>query len=321
MTLEEYEQCAVLIANSHQLRWVSSIRQYVGLCEGVIVSIAASEDSLTFGFYVDLPQWRRMLQNDYAELKQTLNAGVSHEWIYPISNPERIYGCTVVLNGERLESLGAEVVTTLPQVVVDDLHECGARSTQECQQCGQRAATEVLVVNAVLVASCQACTEEVQTQATAGRLRIEQSLRWDLAIPALVGLTLMGAMLWAGLQTLPSFNFYFVLLPIGWAFGLSFWIGRIADGMTTLLRWLLLGSVTLSVLAGNIWGFRVHMLQRLQLEFPGQKFEVAWDDSVRIYFQLLPQIWRTELPYFFGGVIGAWASFRFFKDSETIEVS
>ena len=321
MTLAEFEQCAELIANSHQFRWVSSIHQYVGLYNGVIVSIAASEDSLTFGFFVHLPRWRGILQDDYAELKLTADAGVSHEWIYPISNPEGIYGCTVVLNSERLECLGAEVVTTLPHLVVEDLHLCGASPTLECQQCGQRAATEVLIVNAVFIASCEDCTHDVQMRTAAGRLRIEQSLRWDLAVPALLGLTLLGAMLWAGLQTLPSFNFYFVLLPIGWAFGLSFWIGRIADGMTTLLRWLLLGSVTLSVLAGNIWGFRVHMLQGLQLEFPGQKFDVSWDDSVRIYFQLLPQIWRSELPYFFGGVIGAWASFRFFKDSETVEVS
>jgi hypothetical protein len=116
------------------------------------------------------------------------------------------------------------------------------------------------------------------------------------------------------------FGFWLVLFPAVWAVGICSVIGYVCDGVTRMLRLSLFASVILSVLAGNIWGFRSFVMQEMADELNQQVVGPDLVESIKLYFAALPNSWQGEVELLLAGVVGAWIGLRFFKREETIDV-
>jgi hypothetical protein len=97
-------------------------------------------------------------------------------------------------------------------------------------------------------------------------------------------------------------------------------IARISGGVNPMLRFSLFASVVVSVLAGNIWGYRSHIVQEAEKQVGERVVGPGWMESVEIYFAALPKIWRGEILFLIGGVLGSWIGLRLLKSAETVDV-
>ena len=179
------------------------------------------------------------------------------------------------------------------------------------------------MVNYAHATLCETCWQDLQLQAPAGRLPVNPEVRWAVVVPCLSALTVLGALAWGFLQQpdrVDRLGSAVYGIPLAWAFFLTWAMASVSGGVSRLLRVALCGSVLLSVLAGNIWGYRSFAIQQMEKRV-GQPVEgLNLTESVRFYFDGLPQIWQGEAPFFLGGFFGAWIGLRYLKSQETIRL-
>ncbi len=76
----------------------------------------------------------------------------------------------------------------------------------------------------------------------------------------------------------------------------------------------------MSVLAGNIWGFRSFVMQHIEQPANRVVTELGWVESIKLYFAALPNSWQGEAPFLLAGLVGAWIGLKLLKNEETIDV-
>jgi len=330
MKRRELRECMERLAGRHQLRFVEKSKCFLGIERGVIVELSEWDAVVTAKLWSPTADIGHQVLEDFAGFVKWHEAGLPTSWISALmesdaNGRERISksGCSVLVDAKRLESIGIDRFMEIPMLLVQDLHAHGASETLRCTACGQKDAVIVALANFAYSPLCHECWQDMQFHATGGKLATQQSVRWPLVLAVLGVLTILGGMAWGFLQQperLNRFGFFAMLLPAIWAYGLCWAINLVSGGVTRLLRLTLCGSVMLSVLAGNMWGYRSFVVQQMEKRLHQPVLGPGWSDSAQLYFSALPDMWQSEAPFFAGGLIGAWIGLRLLKSEESIDL-
>ncbi|MFI5455324.1 MAG: hypothetical protein ACHRXM_07705 [Isosphaerales bacterium] len=318
------------LAGRNQLRFVEKSKCFLGIQQGVIVELLEWDGVVTAKLSSPTADIGDQVLEDFAGFVKWHEAGLPTSWISALmekdaSGHESISkrGCSVLVDGKRLESIGIDRFLEITTLLAQDLHAHGASETLRCTECGKKEAVTVALANYAYTPLCDGCWQDLQFHAAAGKLATQQSVKWPLVLAVLSVLTVSGGMAWGFLQQperLNRFGFYAMLLPAVWAYGLCWAIKLVGGGVTPLLRVTLCGSVILSVLAGNMWGYRSFVIQQMEKRLNQPVLGPRWADSAQLYFSALPDMWRSEAPFYAGGLIGAWIGLRLLKSEETIDL-
>ena len=330
MKRRELREWMERLADHYQLRWAEKSKCFLGIYEGILVRVSEWEGVVTLQLGSPTADCGEEISEAFAGFTHCDEGGLPTSYIQALMSADsegtkrasRQF-CAVELDGSRLEKLGSERFLLIPQLVAEDLHAHGAEGSLPCATCGQDGASVLALISYVSAPLCESCWQEVQFSTSAGRLQTEQSVRWLVVLPALCVLTAVGGYAWGYLQQperLSRLNIVGLMLPVAWAFGLCLVITFLSGGVTRALRVALCVSVVISVLVGNVWGFRSFAIKQVAEKLGRQVEGPSWPDSIRLYFKMLPDIWTSEVYFFLGGLLGAWIGLRMLKNQGTIQV-
>ncbi len=330
MKRRELRQCMERLAEEHSFRWVEKSKRFLGIRRGIIVEVSEWDGEVAFRFSSPTVQVGDEILEDFAGFTHLADAGIPTNWIKGLIERDANGGehvsdraCGLSIDTNRIDYIGVNSFTQIPDVVAEDFHAHGASQTLPCSKCGKREATIVGLLNSAYSPMCLDCWKDLQFQTSGGKLATEQSVNWLLVIPTLAVLTAVGGYIWGFLQQpqhIERLGFFAMLLPAVWAFGLCWAIRAVSGGVTRMLRLSLFASTIISVLAGNIWGFRSFAIQQIENEVNQPVIAPAWLESIQLYFVAFPNAWQGEIPFVVGGVLGAWFGLRLLKSEETIDV-
>lgn len=318
------------LAETHGFRWADRRKRFLGIHRGIVVEVSEWDGKVTFVFSSPTAHIGDQVLEDFSGFAHLAEAGIPTNWVRGLIQRDANghehtsdNGCRLSIDTNQIDDVGVDAFARIPDLVADDFHAHGAVRTLPCANCDQKEATTVGLLNYAFTPMCRDCWQDIQFRAWGGKLATEQSVNWRLVLPALVGLTAVGGLIWGFLQQperLDRFGLFSLLLPAVWAFGLCWAISRFSGGVTRTLRLSLFVSVVVSVLAGNIWGYRSFVVQ--QTEEQTNQTVVGPDcvESIKLYFTALPNSWPGEAPFLLAGLVGAWIGLRRLKGEETIDV-
>jgi hypothetical protein len=331
MTNSQLRECMTPLAETYQLRWSVAGKCYLGIHRGILVKLSEFDGVLSFLFStpntIDL---RPQILENFADFTHCAKGGLPPSWIKiateATGSEERNSPdtCYVELDSGRLEQIGPETYLQLPELVANDFQALGAEDHCVCATCGQENASVLTLVDYAAVPLCEECWQDLDSQTLNHALPNIEPVRWLFVVPSLCMLTLVGGWIWGFIQQpkllekLPVGVIF--LLPILWACFLIFVILSLGRGVNLLLRIALSVSVLLSVLMGNVWGFRSHLVQLVQAGAKQPVEPPSWFEATLIYFESLPWSWKGEVPFFVGGLVGAWLGHQLYKNREKIQV-
>jgi hypothetical protein len=318
------------LAENHGFRWVHKTKRFLGIHRGIVVDMYEWDSEVTFKFSSPTVSLGDEPVEQFNGFHHCDEGGLPTSWIsYVMERDERgkercsDQGCAVSIDNRQIDSIGVETFEQIPDLVAQDLHEHGAFETLPCVSCGEKEAATVGLLNYAYSPMCNGCWNDLQLHTSRGKLATEQSVNWLYVIPALAVLTAAGGLIWGFLQQpqlLDNFGFFSMLFPVAWAFGLCWAICFVCGGITRMLRLTLFASVIISVLAGNIWGYRSFAIQQMEKQINQPVIGPGWAESVQLYLAAFPNIWQGEFPFLIGGVLGAWLGLRMLKGAETVDV-
>ncbi len=300
----------------------------MGIHRGVVVSVSEWDGMLSFLFYSPTASLRDQIPVDFAGFSHIAAAGIQANWIGLVNELDAqgkqgfsATSCSLSLESGRLESIGVEAFRQIPDLFASDFQAHGALSTLKCSDCGQQDAMTVGLVDYGLAPLCDDCWQSIQERTSGGRLSTEQSVNWRFAIPALVAMTALGALIWGYIQQ-PDHRMGYkaLLIPAIWAYFCCLFMDNRCGGVTRMLRVSLFVSVILSVLIGNTWGYRSFVIQEAERQLERKVVGPGWVESLQMYLTDLPHIWQSEIPFLIGGILGAWIGLRQLKSRETVDV-
>ena len=318
------------LAGDLGLRWAAKTKRYVGLHRGVIVELSEWGGAVTFQFVAPTASVSDEILEDFAGFRCLADLGIRTGWINGLmevgpDGEERSSnsGCVLAIDAVRGEKIGEETFRGIPDAAAKDFHAHGAVEPVPCANCDRKEATTVGLIDYCYAPMCADCWDELQFYTAGGRLETGQSVDWAYVAPALALLTPLGGYLWGAVQQpgrLGNAGVLPLALPALWAFGLCWGVPRLGRGVTRPLRVSLFASVIVSVLAGNVWGFRSHVMEELERRAGRPLIGPDWIGSVEMYVAALPDVWPSEAPFLFAGLLGAWIGLRILKGFETIDV-
>ena len=330
MKRRELRQHMEQLAAELDFRWVDKSKRFIGIHRGILIEVSEWSGDVSFQFSSPTAQVRKEILEDFAGFTQLGEAGIPTTWIRALMERDANghetaseAGCWLSIDTNRIDSIGVEAFHQIPDLVVADLHSHGASETLTCFNCGKQDASTVRLLNYAFTPMCEDCWNELQFHVSGGKLATEQSVNWEFVLPMLAILTAVAGFVWGFLQQpqrLANFGMLAILLPAGWAYGLCWTISCVCGGVTRMLRLSLFASVIVSVLAGNIWGYRSFTIKQLENLFDQPIIRPGWVESIELYFDAIPHIWQGEIPFLIGGILGAWIGLRHLKSEETIQV-
>jgi hypothetical protein len=330
MSRSELQECVSNVAERYALRTLDGSTHALGLHQGTLVDVSEFDGVIELRFGSPLANIGDEILEHFAGFRHCAEAGIPTVWINGLmerdaSGHEKASNnaCVIRIDKTRLDQLGVDALLRIPDTIAHDLHEHGAPHALPCGGCGQKTATTLAFVDAAYAWFCTDCWQELNFHSSGGKLGKEQKVKWSLAIPLLAVLTVLGALGWGYLQQpkrLDRFGFYSTLLPVGWAFVVCLVVPSLSGGVTRALRLLLMVSVVISVLAGNIWGYRSFVVQQVEQEVKQPVVPPNWMESVSLYFAALPKIGGSEVPFLLGGIIGAWIGLRMLRREEYVRI-
>ena len=330
MKRRELRQHIERLAKELGFRWVDKTKRFLGIHRGILIEVCEWDGDVSFKFSSPTAHIGDQLLEDFSGFTHLAAAGIPTTWIRGLMERDangREHAsdgsCGLSINTNQIDSIGIETFEQIPDRVAEDLHDHGASETLTCVNCGQKEASTVALLNYAYTPMCDDCWSDLQFHASSGKLATEQSVNWLFVIPTLALLTAAGGLIWGFFQQpqhLDSFDFVLMLLPAAWAFGLCWAIRYVCGGVTRMLRISSFVSVTISVLAGNIWGYRSFAVQQIEKQVNQPIIGPGWAESVHLYFMAFPKIWQGEVSFLIGGVFGAWIALQWLKSQETIDV-
>ena len=318
------------LAEKHEFRWVEKSKRFLGIHRGILVEVSEWEGKVTFKFSSPTASLGDEAVEHFAGFTRCNEGGLPTNWIsFTVVGDERgnervsDQGCIVSVDKSRIDGIGVETFERIPDLVAEDLHAHGASDTLPCAHCENNDASTVGLLNYGYVPMCEYCWRDLHLHTSRGKLATEQSVNWLLVVPVVAILTVVGGWAWGFIQqphVAGSLDVRFLLLPAAWAFGICWAAAYLSGGVTRTLRLSLFLSVILSVLIGNIWGFRSFVMQQIVEQGNQQIVGPNWMESMKLYFSALPNSWQGEAPFLLAGLVGAWVGLRLLKSQETIDV-
>lgn len=317
MKTNELRECFQQLVECYSLRYLKKRKRYLGIFKGLCVDASEFDGQIALQFVSPSADIGEQVLEEFAGFQHWIEAGHPASWIRGRVVRDQVdsHGCTVVIDAGRLERMGLEQFLDIPNLIAQDLQEFGAVDSAACANCNRQPVTVVGLVDWQYSWFCRECWENLAIEADQGRIPVAQSVNWPLAAAIIFVLTIVGALGWGALQQpgqRPGF-YSLMLPPMLWGFALCAVLVRFRVGVSPWLRLAICASVILSVLAGNVWGFRSSLPQQLQ--------SIDWYDAVWLYFTVqLPLNFGDEVPFLAGGLIGAWIGLRFLKSEESVAV-
>jgi len=317
---------------SDRYRWrdIKKLACFLGVHRGIYVVASEREGVIFLKFFSPGADLRQQIAAHFAGFHHCEEGGLPLSWLEVSQERDKrgrespsVHGCLLRIDSGRLEQIGEKRLLELPDLVASDLQEQGAPDSIPCQKCREKPSEILSLIDGALTAFCGACWSEVESQAPSGKLFKGHGVRWRRTLPALFACTVAGALIWGYLQQpdrLDRFGLLSILFPVGWALAVCCVVGSLSPGVTRSLRLSIFASVVLTVLAGNTWGFRSFLVQRMEQQLNRPVAPPDWFETVRLYFSALPQISKSEAPFFLGGIIGAWIGLRLLKREEYVEI-
>ena len=330
MKRRELRHCMERLAEAYSFRWVEKSKRFVGIHRGVIVEVSEWDGEVAFQFSSPTANVGDEILNDFVGFTCVAAAGVPTNWIKgliarDVNGREHVSdrACRLSMSSSRIDHFGIDTFMHLPDLMAEDFHAHGAVHSLPCARCEQKDATTVGLLNSTYTPMCDDCWQHLQLETSRGKLATEQSVNWLIVIPVLAVLTTVGGLIWGYLQQpklLGHMGVMSFMLPAGWSFGLCWAIRKVSGGVTRMLRLSLFVSAIVSVLIGNIWGYRSFVVQQFAEQVDQPVIAPSWIESIQMYFLAFPNIWQGEMPFVIGGVLGAWTALRLLKSEETINV-
>lgn len=330
MKRRELREHMTRLAEEHGFRWADKTKRFLGIHRGILVQLFEWDGEVIFQFVSPSVELGDEVLEDFDGFTHCSDGGLPTRWIsHATERDERGQeeishrGCVISIDRRQIDAIGVETFMQIPDLMAEDFHAHSASETFMCANCDARSAETVALLNYDPSPLCDQCWNELKLHAYGGKLATDQSVNWLFVVPSLIVLTAVDGLIWGFVQQpkqLEVFGILFMLVPVLWAFGLGCAICHVSGGVSLVLRLSLFASVLISVLIGNIWGFRAHLIEGMQRQFNQPMVGPGWMDTVELYFVALPNIWQSEAPFFISGMVGAWIALRFLKSQETIDV-
>lgn len=330
MKRHELRACTERLARECGLRWLKKSKRYIGVHRGMIVDLAEWEGEVTFNFSSPTAELADEAAAGFTGFTHLAGAGIPAEWIKGVAERDgrgnvstSNSSCRLLIDTHQIDAIGLEAFEQIPSLAAADFLAHGASETLGCVECGEKAAQTVGLLNYAHTPLCNDCWQDLQFRTSGGKLATQQTVRWIRVLPALAALTVLGSLIWGFVQQPEHVEHLGQLTMIGpclWAIGLCRIVVRVSGGVTRALRISLFVSVAISVLAGNIWGFRSFAIEQFKQQGNQIVIGPGWMESVHWYFSALPNNWQGEAPFFLCGALGAWVGLRFLKRAESIDV-
>lgn len=315
MPIHEVSQFVDRLVERYNLRPYRVGRQYVGIHRAVGMHVLDFDGLCQFNFFAAGASLGVDTNEHFQGFRACAQGGILAEWFLgPVSDD---HGCAVEIDDERLEQLGIERCLEIPDLVSRDFQAHGAPDPMPCSDCGAPS-TEVVSLDKTFSCLCVACHEKLREAAPQGELDVRGPVQWRKVWPRLVMAWLVGGTLWGILQdievvTETSLFIFLLLLPVAYGFGVCYFVLRTGTGVNLRLRAAIAVTILAAVLVGNLWGYHT----MLEQQAPGIGWALSSEAYFRIQLQHNPQ---GELPYFFGGVLGALMGFRHLRDVGRVKV-
>jgi hypothetical protein len=323
MKRRELQQCLRQFVDRYHLRWVEKSKCFLGIHGGILIDASEWDGEISLKFSSPNANIGDQILEEFAGFTHCREGGLPTAWIKGLMERDAHgreiasdHACIVQLATNQLEGIGAEKFMQIPELVAEDFHAHGGVETLHCVNCGTREATVVALLNYAYGPTCDECWQAVQDH-TAGRdIRTVQIVNWGPALLALLGVVLLGALVWGLLQEVEarlgfSLGIFLFLLAFFWGALACDIVPLFSGGVTFGLRVLIGFAVLAGLLLGNAWGYYALMRQNEQ--------PPTFSEAMEFYFRV--QLGKPdELPYLASGCLGAWLGFSLLKSFGKIKV-
>ncbi len=283
------------LARRYRLRPTEDGSGWIGLVEGVPILVEPHEGFLRIRFPC---HGKALPGTGVRPFAATSALGVPLDWIQKAD-------CGIVLDQERLGTLGDERLLDLPGRMASDLRPAGFTPCRSCQS----TATTFAIVDDEGRCLCAPCWDRVRAGSERGWVRSDKPIPWATTVTLLLALTVVGATAWESIQVRKAPGGALILFPMAWAAVVAATLSKVTrTAPTPLLTLLVTGSSLLGTLAGNAWAFAV-VSRRPILSGAG------------LYFtDRLPSHLGDEAIYVVGCIIGAFMMMKGLRTSQMVKL-
>jgi hypothetical protein len=312
----EIRELLRVLAERHGWRHLPSSHEALGFHRGVGVHVMEDEGLLAFLFFAPSANVGDEILEHFQGFTHCAEAGLPPDWFS--GRVEDDHSCLLRMDGAQLEELDADLFFAIPDLVARDFHAHGATEEVLCEQCGERPAADIRLVDRTYHCLCAFCRQLLEVQTVGGQLgrqvvlwhKILPRLAWAVPLLAVVwGLLFYRALEGAATMTIATVATLAGGLGVGFA-----WLVLSAQSAVSLpLRLVLCATAAVPVLAGNVWTYWVELARRN----PGLPLPLG----LELYFTAqLPQHPSFELLFPVATAAGVWIGLSLFNSQRGVRV-